>query len=83
MWRAPIPHLSLFDRKVEQGLIVFTAGRAFLKKIKHLVVGVSGKRALGKNYDRVVGGMGRIGRMRLRGKHQRTPFGDAGVFNFL
>ena len=58
MWRAPIPHLSLFDRKVEQGLIVFTAGRAFLKKIKHLVVGVSGKRALGKNCDRVVGGNG-------------------------
>jgi len=25
-WRTPIPHLSLFDRKVGQGLIVFRTG---------------------------------------------------------
>jgi len=31
-WRAPIPHLSLFDRKVGQGLIVFGLKKKILAR---------------------------------------------------
>ena len=35
-WRTPIPHLSLLDRKVRQGLIVFTHG----ENIQHSTLNV-------------------------------------------